>query len=379
MERTIFNEDHNMFRDQFREFCAREIVPNIERWEEQRIVDRETWLKAGEQGFICPWVDPTYGGLGVDFGYSVIMNEELVRAGSSGFALPLHSDICVPYIATFGSEEQKQRWLPGCVSGKLISAIAMTEPNAGSDLAAIKTTALRDGDHYLLNGQKTFISNGILSDVVIVAAKTDPKSSHSGVSLIVVEAGTPGFEKGRKLNKMGMHSQDTSELHFTDCRVPAANLLGKEGNGFYYMMEKLQQERLVVAIGAQAAAEIVLEDTIKYTQERTAFGRPICKFQNTQFTMAEMATEVEIGRSFIDRLIAEHIAGTPIVKETSMAKYWVTEMSKRVIDGCLQFYGGYGYMEEYPVCRAYRDARAQTIFAGSNEIMKVIIAKMMGL
>ena len=379
MERTIFNEDHNLFRDQFREFCAREIVPNIERWEEQRIVDRETWLKAGEQGFVCPWVDPTYGGLGVDFGYSVIMNEELVRAGSSGFALPLHSDICVPYIATFGSEEQKQRWLPGCVSGKLISAIAMTEPNAGSDLAAIKTTALRDGDHYVLNGQKTFISNGILSDVVIVAAKTDPKSSHSGVSLIVVEAGTPGFEKGRKLNKMGMHSQDTAELHFTDCRVPAANLLGKEGNGFYYMMEKLQQERLVVAIGAQAAAEIVLEDTIKYTQERTAFGRPICKFQNTQFTMAEMATEVEIGRSFIDRLIAEHIAGTPIVKETSMAKYWITEMSKRVIDGCLQFYGGYGYMEEYPVCRAYRDARAQTIFAGSNEIMKVIIAKMMGL
>jgi len=379
MERTIFNEDHNLFRDQFREFCAREIVPNIERWEEQRIVDRETWLKAGEQGFVCPWVDPTYGGLGVDFGYSVIMNEELVRAGSSGFALPLHSDICVPYIATFGSEEQKQRWLPGCVSGQLISAIAMTEPNAGSDLAAIKTTALRDGDHYVLNGQKTFISNGILSDVVIVAAKTDPKSSHSGVSLIVVEAGTPGFEKGRKLNKMGMHSQDTAELHFTDCRVPAANLLGKEGNGFYYMMEKLQQERLVVAIGAQAAAEIVLEDTIKYTQERTAFGRPICKFQNTQFTMAEMATEVEIGRSFIDRLIAEHIAGTPIVKETSMAKYWITEMSKRVIDGCLQFYGGYGYMEEYPVCRAYRDARAQTIFAGSNEIMKVIIAKMMGL
>jgi acyl-CoA dehydrogenase len=379
MERTIFNEDHNLFRDQFREFCAREIVPNIERWEEQRIVDRETWLKAGEQGFLCPWVDPAYGGLGVDFGYSVIMNEELIRAGSSGFALPLHSDICVPYIATFGSEDQKQRWLPGCVSGKLISAIAMTEPNAGSDLAAIKTTALRDGDHYVLNGQKTFISNGILSDVVIVAAKTDPKSSHSGVSLIVVEAGTPGFEKGRKLNKMGMHSQDTAELHFTDCQVPAANLLGQEGNGFYYMMEKLQQERLVVAIGAQAAAEIVLEDTIKYTQERTAFGKPICKFQNTQFTMAEMATEVEIGRSFIDRLIAEHVAGTPIVKETSMAKYWITEMSKRVIDGCLQFYGGYGYMEEYPVCRAYRDARAQTIFAGSNEIMKVIIAKMMGL
>jgi len=379
MERNIFNEDHNLFRDQFREFCAREVIPNIERWEEQRIVDRKTWLIAGQQGFLCPWVDPKYGGLGVDFGYSAIMNEELVRAGASGFALALHNDICVPYIATFGSEEQKERWLPGCVNGELISALAMTEPNAGSDLAAIRTTALRDGDHYVVNGQKTFISNGILCDVVIVAVKTDPKSTHSGVSLIVVEAGTPGFEKGRKLNKMGMHAQDTAELNFTDCQVPVANLLGKEGGGFYYMMEKLQQERLVVAIGAQAAAEVVLENTVKYTQERTAFGKPICKFQNTQFKLVEIATEVEIGRTFIDRLIAEHIAGTPIVKETSMAKWWITEMSKRVIDECLQFYGGYGYMEEYPVCRAYRDARAQTIFAGANEIMKIIIAKSMGL
>jgi acyl-CoA dehydrogenase len=379
MRRPIFDEDHELFRQQFRQFCAREVIPNIERWEEQRIVDRATWKKAGEQGFLCPWVEPTYGGSGVDFGYGAIMNEELVRAGASGFALSLHNDICVPYIASYGSEEQKQRWLPGCVSGELISALAMTEPNTGSDLAAIKTTALRDDGHYVVDGQKTFISNGILCDLVIVAAKTDPTSTHGGVSLLVVEAGTPGFEKGRKLDKMGMHSQDTAELHFSDCRVPATNLLGEEGHGFYYLMEKLQQERLVCAIGAQAAAEVVLEQTIKYTQERTAFGRPICKFQNTQFRLAEMATELELGRNFVDRLIAEHIAGTPIVKETSMAKWWVTEMCKRVIDGCLQFHGGYGYMEEYPVCRAYRDARAQTIFAGSTEIMKIIIAKSMGL
>jgi acyl-CoA dehydrogenase len=302
-----------------------------------------------------------------------------VRAGSSGFAISLHNDICVPYLASYGSEEQKARWLPGCVSGDIVTAIAMTEPDTGSDLAAIKTTALRDGDHYVLNGQKTFISNGILCDLVIVAAKTDPQSTHGGVSLLVVEDGTPGFEKGRKLDKMGLHSQDTAELHFGDCPVPAANLLGEEGRGFYYLMEKLQQERLVCAIGAQAAAEVVLEQTVAYTQERTAFGKPIAKFQNTQFRLAEMATELELGRTFLDRLIVEHMAGTPVVKETSMAKWWITEMCKRVVDGCLQFYGGYGYMEEYPVCRAYRDARVQTIFAGTTEVMKIIIAKSMGL
>jgi acyl-CoA dehydrogenase len=315
----------------------------------------------------------------VDFGYSAIINEEVIRAGSSGFAVGVHSDICVAYLDSYGTDEQKQRWLPGCVNGDIVTAIAMTEPNTGSDLAAIKTVAVRDGDQYVLNGQKTFISNGILCDLVIVAAKTDSKSTHGGVSLFVVEDGTPGFEKGRKLEKMGMHSQDTAEMHFVDCRVPATNLLGQEGSGFYYLMEKLQQERLVCAIGAQAAAEVVLEHTIKYTQERTAFGKPLCKFQNTQFKLVEVATEIEIGRVFVDRLIAEHIKGTPIVKETSMAKWWVTEMCKRNIDVCLQFFGGYGYMEEYPICRAYRDARIQTIFAGTTEIMKIIIAKSMGL
>jgi acyl-CoA dehydrogenase len=379
LERRVFTREHELFREQFKRFCEREVTPHVDRWEAQRIVDRETWKKAGEQGYLCPTLDPKYGGSGVDFGYAAIINEEIVKAGSSGFTAGLHSDIVVPYIDSYGSEAQKARWLPGCASGDTITAIAMTEPNTGSDLAAIKTTAVRDGDSYVLNGQKTFISNGILCDLVIVAAKTDPESRHGGVSLIVVENGTPGFEKGRKLDKMGMHSQDTAELHFSDCRVPADNLLGQEGQGFYYLMEKLQQERLVCAIGAQAGVEIVLEQTIKYTQERQAFGKPIAKFQNTQFKLAEIATEVELGRVFVDRLIDEHMKGTPIIKETSMAKWWVTEMCKRNIDQCLQFFGGYGFMEEYPICRAYRDARIQTIFAGTTEIMKIIIAKSMGL
>ncbi len=379
MHRNIFTQDHELFREQFRKFCTREVTPNIERWEEQRIVDREVWREAGAHGFLCPWIDEKYGGQGADFGYSAIIDEEIIHARCAGFAISLHNDIVVPYLETYGTEEQKERWLPGCVSGEIITAIGMTEPNTGSDLAAIRTTAIRDNGHYVLNGQKTFISNGILSDLAIVAAKTDPHATHGGISLFLIEAGTPGFEKGRKLQKMGMHSQDTAELHFNDCRIPAAHLLGQEGHGFYYLMEKLQQERLVCAIGAQAAIEVILQDTIKYTQERTAFGRPIAKFQNTQFKLAEIATEVEIGRVFVDRLIAEHMAGTPIVKETSMAKWWVTEMCKRNIDLCLQFYGGYGYMEEFPICRAYRDARIQTIFAGTTEIMKMIIAKSMGL
>jgi acyl-CoA dehydrogenase len=379
MQRSAFTAEHELFRAQFKKFCAREITPHIERWERQRQVDREVWRTAGAQGFLCPWADPRYGGAGADFGYSAIIDEEIIRAGSSGFALSLHNDICAPYIDSYGTDAQKERWLPGCVSGDLVTAVAMTEPNTGSDLAAITTSAIRDGDAYVLNGQKTFISNGILCDLVIVAAKTDPTARHGGVSLLVVEDGTPGFEKGRKLDKMGMHSQDTAELHFGDCRVPAANLLGEEGRGFYYLMEKLQQERLVCAIGAQAAADVVLEQTLAYVQERTAFGTPIGKFQNTQFRMAEMATELELGRTFLDRLIVEHMGGSAIVQETSMAKWWITEMCKRVIDGCLQFYGGYGYMEEYPVCRAYRDARVQTIYAGTTEVMKVIIAKSMGL
>jgi acyl-CoA dehydrogenase len=295
--------------------------------------------------------------------------------------MSLHSDIVVPYIHAFGSEAQKQRWLPGCASGDLITALAMTEPGAGSDLASMSTSAVRDGDHYVINGAKTFISNGILCDLCIVAAKTDPDpdNRHRGISLFVIEADTPGFIKGKKLDKMGMLSQDTAELAFEDCRVPVANRLGDEGAGFKLLMTNLQQERLVVAVSAQASAEQVLSDTIRYCKERVAFGKPISKLQNTRFKLAECATKVEVGRAFVDRLLSEHLAGKHLVKECSMAKLWQTEMLGEVVDTCLQFFGGYGYMMEYPITRAYMDARVTRIYAGTNEIMKVIIAKQLDL
>lgn len=381
MDRTLFSEEHELFRKSFRKFLEREVVPHQDRWRAQGIVDRDAWRKAGAEGFLCPWMEEAYGGAGGDFLHSVVIMEELAKVYESGFALSLHSDVIVPYLHTFGDDEQKKRWLPGCASGELVTAIAMTEPGSGSDLAAIATTARRDGDDYVLNGSKTFISNGILCDLCIVAARTEnaPGEPHRSLSLFVVEANRPGFQKGKKLAKMGMASQDTSELHFEDCRVPAANRLGEEGAGFFMLMQKLQQERLVVAIGAQAGAEQVLADTIAYTQERKAFGKPISKFQNTQFKLVECATECEVGRAFLDKLVAEHAKGKYLVKECSMAKLWQTEMSQRVIDTCLQFFGGYGYMLEYPVTRAFMDARVQRIFAGTNEIMKVIVAKQMGL
>lgn len=380
MKRTLFSPEHELFRATAREFFAREVVPHQERWMEAGIVDRETWRKAGEAGLLCPWLGEEYGGPGGDFLHSVIVIEELARVHESGFALPLHSDVVVPYIATFGTEEQKQKWLPGCVSGELVTAIAMTEPGTGSDLAAIATTARREGDEYVLNGAKTFISNGILCDLCIVAARSEQSDSpHQNLSLFVVESDRPGFIKSKRLKKAGMYSQDTSELAFEDCRIPAANLLGAPGSGFLMLMQKLQQERLIVAIGSQAGAEVVLADTLQYVQDRKAFGRPIAKFQNTQFKLAECATEVEVGRAFLDRLIAEHVAGEYLVKECSMAKLWQTEMLGRVVDVCLQMFGGYGYMLEYPISRAYMDARVQRIFAGTNEIMKIIIAKQMGL
>ncbi len=381
MERTLFDSEHEMFRQSFRQFLAREAVPHQERWRAEGMVDRAAWRKAGEQGFLCPWLSEEDGGPGGDFLHSVIVIEELARVYESGFAMSLHSDIVVPYIETFGTREQKQRWLPGCASGELVTAIAMTEPNTGSDLAAIRTTAVRDGDFYVLDGAKTFISNGILCDLCVVAAKTDPnpENAHRGISLFVVEASTPGFIKGKKLAKMGMASQDTAELAFDGCRVPVANRLGEEGSGFMALMKMLQQERLVVAIAAQAGAEQVLSETIAYTKERKAFGRPVAKFQNTQFKLVECATKVEVGRAFLDRLVAEHVAGKYLVKECSMAKLWQTEMASEVVDTCLQFFGGYGYMLEYPIARAYMDARVQRIYAGTNEIMKIIIAKQMGL
>jgi acyl-CoA dehydrogenase len=380
VERNIFTEEHALFRSAFEKFVGREVTPHQERWREAGIVDREVWRKAGEAGFLCPWLEEEYGGPGADFIFSVIVIEELAKVYESGFAMSLHSDIIVPYIHEFGSEEQKKKWLPKCASGEVVTSIAMTEPGTGSDLAAVTTTAVRDGDEWVLNGAKTFISNGILTDLCIVVAKTGGSDDpHRAISLFLVEADRPGFIKGKKLAKMGMASQDTAELAFEDCRIPADNLLGEEGQGFFMLMRKLQQERLVVAIAAQASAAQVLKDTIAYTQERKAFGRPISKFQNTSFKLVDCATKVEVGQAFLDRLVSEHVGGAHLIKECSMAKLWQTEMLGEVVDTCLQFYGGYGYMLEYPVARAYMDARVQKIYAGTNEIMRVIVAKQMRL
>lgn len=381
MNHPYLTEDHQLFRQTLRKFLEKEAAPFYDQWEEKREIPRSFWKKMGDQGYLCPYLDEKYGGSGVDWGYSVVINEELERIGSGLVGIGLHNDIVVPYIVSYGTEEQKQRLLPGCASGDIITAIAMTEPGTGSDLANIQTTAIRDGDDFVINGQKTFITNGILADLVLVAVKTDPKArpKHKGISLILVERGTPGFFRGRKLNKIGLHCQDTAELIFDECRVPAVNLLGEEGKGFQYMMEKLQQERLVVAICAQVAAEEMLRMTVDYVKTRKAFGRPISQFQNTQFKIAEMATEIEVGRVFLDQLIASHIAGQDIVTKVSMAKWWQTEMAKRVAAQCLQLHGGYGYMEEYPIARRYRDIPVSAIYAGTNEIMKTIIAKNMGL
>jgi acyl-CoA dehydrogenase len=381
MDRTLYSEEHELFRRSLRTFLEREVVPHQMRWIEAGIVDRDVWRKAGEAGFLCPWLEPEHGGAGGDFLHSCVVIEELCRIYESGFALPLHSDVVVPYIHEFGSDEQKARWLPGCASGELVTAVAMTEPGTGSDLAALTTTARRDGDDYVLTGAKTFISNGILCDLCVVAAKTDasPESPHQSISLFVVEASRAGFIKSKKLKKLGMLAQDTAELTFEDCRVPATNRLGEEGAGFLMLMRKLQQERLVVALMSQGAAEQVLADTIAYATERKAFGKPIVKFQNSQFKLVECATKTEVGRAFLDRLVQEHVAGKYLVKECSMAKLWQTEMAGEVVDECLQLFGGYGYMLEYPVARAYMDARVQRIFAGTSEIMKTIIAKQMGL
>ncbi len=380
MQRKLFSEEHDIFRDQVKKWVEKEIIPYNEQCEKDGIVPREWYLKAGEQGFCCPMVAEKYGGLGVDFLYSVVLNEELVKSGNTGFALGLHNDVVAPYIETFATEEKKKEWLPKCISGERILAVAMTEPNAGSDLAAIKTTAVDKGDHYLVNGQKTFITNGILADIVIVAVVTNPdaKPKHSGISLLVVEREMEGFTRGQKFEKMGMHGQDTAEMFFDDVKVPKENLLGKEGMGFIMLMQKLQQERLVCAIGAQAGAESVFEISLKYAQERHAFGKPIAKHQVNRFKLAEMKTEVELGRVFVDRLIEEHMAGKNIVSETCMAKWWVTEMLKRAADTGVQLHGGYGYMMEYQICKAFLDARVQTIFAGSTEIMKEVVGRSIG-
>ncbi|MDQ0220868.1 acyl-CoA dehydrogenase [Peribacillus cavernae] len=381
MNHLYLTEEHDMFRKSLRKFLDKEAYPYYEQWEEDRMIPRSFWEKLGEQGFLCPDLDEKYGGAGVDWGFSVVINEELERVGTGLVGVGLHSDIVVPYISAYGTEKQKQRWLPKCATGEIITAIAMTEPGTGSDLANIKATAILEDDHYLVNGQKTFITNGIQSDLIVVACKTDPHAEpkHKGVSLLVIERDTPGFSRGRKLNKVGLHCQDTAELIFEDCRVPKENLLGEEGKGFSYLMEKLQQERLVVAIAAQVAAEDMFEMTLEYVKTREAFGKQIGKFQNTQFKIAEMATEIEMGRTFLDQLVASHISGEDIVTKVSMAKWKLTEMARELATQCMQLHGGYGYMEEYKIARRYRDIPVASIYAGTNEIMKTIIAKNLGL
>ena len=380
MQRTLFDDEHGMFRDAVRRFVEREIAPYHEEWEKDGVVPREIWRKAGDMGFLCTDVPEAYGGGGIaDFRYNAIITEELTRVGASGVGFGLHNDVVMPYFLEYTTEEQKQRWLPKMCSGEAITAIAMSEPNAGSDLAGIQTTAVRKGDCYVLNGQKTFITNGILSDVVIVVAKTNPEGGHSGISLLVVERGMEGFERGRNLEKIGLKAQDTAELYFRNVEVPLENLLGEEGKGFYYLMNQLPQERLAVAVIAAAACETALKMTLRYCRERTAFGRPIGKFQNSRFKLAEMKTETEIARVFVDRCIEELNAGRLTAAEAAMAKWWTTELQKKVMDECLQLHGGYGYMLEYPIAKFYLDARVQTIYAGTTEIMKEIIGRSMGL
>jgi acyl-CoA dehydrogenase len=380
MEIINYTEEHRKFREALRNFLEKEVTPHVDEWEEAGIVPRSIWKKMGEQGFLCMNLPNEYGGADADFLYSVILTEELARTQHTGLAAPLHSDIVVPYISSFGSEELKKRYLPGCISGDIVTAIAMTEPNAGSDLASMGTTAVEEGNHVVINGQKTFISNGILCDLLVLAAR-DPseENPYQALDIYLVEADTPGFEKAKRLSKMGWRSQDTAELYFSDCKVPTQNRLGMKGGGFLMLMQNLQQERLMCAVAAVAAAECIMDRTITYCKEETESGKPLSKSQETQFKIVEMTTEVKLGRTFLDKLIVEHMEGKNIVVEVSMAKYWTTEMAMRVADGCLALHGGYGYLEENPIARAWRDTRVMSIFAGTNEIMKGIAAKFMGL
>jgi acyl-CoA dehydrogenase len=381
MRREIFSEEHELFRAEFRRFAESEIEPRIRDWDEARRTDRETWRRCGEQGFLGANAPEEYGGAGGDFLYDAVIMEELARIRAHALMLSLHCDICMPYLTGYASEAQKAKYLPGTISGEIILGIAMTEPGTGSDLANVQTRAIRDGSHYVLNGAKTFISNGQIGDLFVVVAKTDPDASppHNGISLILVEGDTPGFVRGRNLEKLGLKGQDTSELFFQDCRVPVGNLLGEEGQGFKILMNQLQQERLCIAVMSMASCRRSLEDTIEYVKNRQAFGRNIAAFQNTQFTIAELAANVEIGQAFIDKLLVAHVRGDDIVSEVSMAKFWATDLQKRLTGECLQLHGGYGFMSEYAICGDYADAAVQPIYAGSNEIMKVIIARRLGL
>jgi len=379
VDRLIFDEEHEMFRDSVRSFMINEVQPHGEKWREQGIVDREAYLKAGEQGLLLMWADEKYGGAGVtDFRYEQILMEELTLHGEAGFFLWLHSRLVGPYIDEFGTDEQKDRWLPKCVSGESILAIAMTEPGAGSDLASIRSKAEDKGDHYLLNGAKTYISNGILADLVIVAARTDPEDKR-GISLFVVERGMDGFERGANLAKIGLKSQDTAELFFNNVKVPKENLLGQLHRGFYHMMHGLVEERLLAAVGFVANAEAAFKATMDYITERHAFGQPVAAFQNTRFKMADMRTEIDIAQAFVDQCVLQHNKGKLSAEDAAKAKLFTSELEGRVTDECLQLHGGAGYMDEYPISRMYTAARVSRIYAGSSEIMREIIARSIGL
>jgi alkylation response protein AidB-like acyl-CoA dehydrogenase len=373
--RTLFDSDTEGFRAAFRKFLEQEAVPFHAQWEKDGQVDRALWSKAGALGFLCPDLAEEYGGAGADFRFNAVIAEEVSGSGLSGVGFSLHSDIVVPYIMHYGSAKQKKHYVPQLASGAMVSAIAMTEPGAGSDLQGIKTTAIRDGDHYVLNGSKTFITNGQLADLVIVVAKTDPKEGAKGTSLLLVEANSPGFSKGKNLEKVGMKAQDTSELFFQDVRVPADNLLGHENTGFMQLMQELPQERLVVGITAIAACEAALQWTIAYCKERKAFGKPILSFQNTRFKLAELKAEITAGRIFVDRCLELHLQKKLDIPTAAMLKQWTTDLQCRVMDECVQLHGGYGYMWEYPIARAWADSRVQRIYAGTNEIMKEIVAR----
>ncbi|MFD0318634.1 acyl-CoA dehydrogenase family protein [Streptomyces flavalbus] len=376
LPRELYGPEHEAFRETVRTFLAKEVLPHHDRWEKDGVVDREVWRSAGRQGLLGMAVDEEYGGGGTDdFRYSAVLIEEFARAGASGLALSLHNDIVGPYLTRLATEEQKRRWLPGFTSGDLVTAIAMTEPGAGSDLQGIRTTATDEGDHYLLNGSKTFISNGVLADLVIVVARTTPEGGSGGQSLLVVERGAAGFERGRNLDKIGQKAQDTAELFFHDVRVPKENLLGEENQAFTYLMGNLAQERLAIGVGAAAAAEEILDVTTGHVKEREAFGRPLARLQHVRFEIAEMATETAVTRTFVDRCVTEHSRGQLDPVHASMAKWWATELQKRVADRCLQLHGGYGYMSEYRVARAFLDGRVQTIYGGTTEIMKEIIGR----
>ncbi len=382
MKRTIFEDEHRDYRESVRRFLAAEVVPHHAQWEREGIVPRALFARAAQQGMLAMAVPEAFGGAGVeDFRFNQIVVEEVAYAGvaGSGLGVTLHNDICLPYFLSYCNEEQRARWLPGIADGSLITALAMTEPGIGSDLASMNASARREGESYVVNGAKTFITNGINADLVILAAKTDPGERHRGISLLVVERDTAGFERGRNLEKVGMHAQDTAELFFTDAPVPAENLLGEEGSGFHYLVSNLAQERLSIAIAGVAAAQAALNWTLDYVRERTAFGQPVGSFQASRFALAEMKTEIELARVYVDQAVMALLRGELSAEDAAMAKWWCTELQGRVVDRCVQLHGGYGYMLEYPIARAYADARVTRIYGGTTEIMKEIVGRSLGV